>query len=160
VSAEDDPELFKTFSEMLEEIFEKFKGDWNKIYEELEKLREKIRNKEREETYGLNRVTQMPFFRIFKRELYNDKELSEDEISSAVDLTQNLYVLLNNELKTVGFWDSIPSQNKLKAEIQKLLLNERFVQLPNMFEKYKEITTRILEVARYKNDSIVNDNRL
>jgi len=160
VSAEDDPELFKTFSEMLEEIFEKFKGDWNKIYEELEKLREKIRDKEKEETYGLNRTTQMPFFRIFKRELYNDKELSEDEISSAVDLTQNLYVLLNNELKTVGFWDSIPSQNKLKAEIQKLLLNERFVQLPNMFEKYKEITTRILEVARYKNDSIVNDNRL
>lgn len=160
LNAEDDPELFKTFSEMLEEIFEKFRGDWNKIYAELEKLREKIRNKEKEETYGLNRSTQMPFFRIIKREIYNDKELNEDEIAASVDLTQNLYILLNNELKTVGFWGSIPSQNKLKSEIQKLLLNERFIKLPQMFEKYKEITSRVLEVARFKNDAIINDNRL
>ncbi len=160
VNAEDDPELFKTFSEMLEEIFEKFRGDWNRIYEELEKLRERIGNKEKEETYGLNRSTQMPFFRIIKREIYTDKELNEDEIAITVDLTQNLYVLLNNELKTVGFWGSIPSQNKLKAEIQKLLLNERFIKLPQMFEKYKEITSRILEVARFKNDAITNDNSL
>lgn len=156
VSAEDDPELFKTFSEMLEAIFEKFKGDWNKIYEELEKLRDKIRNKEKEETYGLNRLAQMPFFRIIKREIYNDKELNEEEIDISVDLTQNLFLLLNNELKTVGFWDSISAQNKLKAEIQILLLNERFIILPQMFEKYKEITSRILEVARFRNDSIIN----
>lgn len=160
VNAVDDPELFKSFSEMLEDIFEKFRGNWDKIREELEKLREIIINKEKEETYGLNRRTQMPFFRIIKKEIFDNKELSEDEIAILVDLTQNIYLLLNNELKIIGFWDSIPSQNKLKAEILKLLLNERFFRLPNMVEKYKEITSRILETARNNHNAIINDDSI
>ena len=43
--------------------------NWQKIYEELEKLRERIRSASKEPTYGLHRKKQMPFFRMFDREL-------------------------------------------------------------------------------------------
>jgi len=56
----DDPELFASFAEALENILRDFKDNWDKIYEELEKLRQKIKAKEQEHTYGLDRKKQMP----------------------------------------------------------------------------------------------------
>jgi type I restriction enzyme, R subunit len=51
VNIDEDPELFASFSESLSQILEEFAGNWEKIYEELERLREKIKNREQEETY-------------------------------------------------------------------------------------------------------------
>lgn len=81
LNIDEDPELFASFAKALEEILQNFKGNWKLIYEELEKLREKIRNREKEETYGLDRKKQMPFFRIFKAELFDNRDLNEDEIA-------------------------------------------------------------------------------
>ena len=59
-----------SFAEALAAIFEQFRDNWNKIYEELEKLRQRIRNASQEPTYGLHRKKQMPLFRMFRRELW------------------------------------------------------------------------------------------
>jgi type I restriction enzyme R subunit len=60
---DDDPDLQASFSESLAAIFEEFRNNWNKIYEELEKLRSRIINANHEPTYGLHRKKQMPLFR-------------------------------------------------------------------------------------------------
>ena len=56
----DDPDLQASFAEALAKIFEEFRDNWKKIYEELEKLRSRIINAGKEPTYGLNRKKQMP----------------------------------------------------------------------------------------------------
>ena len=66
INMDEDPELFASFSTAIEEILKNFKGNWKRIYDELEKLRQKILQRQQEPTYGLDRRTQMPFFRIFK----------------------------------------------------------------------------------------------
>ena len=132
-----------------------FKGNWKKIYEELEKLRQRIVERERENTFGLDRKSQMPFFRIFKSELFGDAELNEDQISQNVALTINITEKLQTELGFLGFWSSIPAQNRLKAEIQLILLSPDFCGLPNMIAKYQSITSRIMEVARVNHSKII-----
>jgi type I restriction enzyme R subunit len=103
INIDEDPELFASFAEALEEILKNFKGNWKAIYEELEKLREKIKNREKEETFGLDRKKQMPFFRIFKSELYENKDLNEDEIAQNVNLTQHVFNLVSREIRLAGF---------------------------------------------------------
>jgi len=157
VNIDEDPELFASFAKALEEILKNFKGNWKAIYEELEKLREKIRNREKEETYGLDRKKQMPFFRIFKAELFDNRDLTEDEIARNVNLTQHIFNLVATEIKLTGFWDSTPAQLKLKAEIQKMLLSPEFKDLPNIITKRNEIISRIMELAKTNHFKIVND---
>jgi type I restriction enzyme R subunit len=157
LNIDEDPELFASFAKALEEILQNFKGNWKVIYEELEKLREKIRNREKEETYGLDRKKQMPFFRIFKAELFDNRDLSEDEIARNVNLTQHIFNLVATEIKLTGFWDSTPAQLKLKAEIQKMLLSPEFKDLPNIITKRNEIISRIMELAKTNHFKIVND---
>ena len=70
LTLDDDPDLRASFAEALAVIFEQFRDNWNKIYEELEKLRTRIINASNEPTYGLHRKKQMPFFRMFQRELF------------------------------------------------------------------------------------------
>jgi hypothetical protein len=95
-------------------------------------LRQRIINADKEPTYGLHRKKQMPFFRMLKKEIFGDTELDEDGISSLVSLTQQVFIELESELKLAGFWESIPARNKLRADIQKTLLQREFSKLPGL----------------------------
>jgi type I restriction enzyme, R subunit len=157
VNIDEDPELFSSFAQALEQILRDFKDNWDKIYEELEKLRQRIEAKEKEQTYGLDRKQQMPIFRIFKAELFGSRDLNEDEIAQNVDLTQNIFDVIQREVRSAGFWQSIPAQNRLKAELQQLLLSERFVIYPNILAKWQPLISRLMEWARENHATIVRD---
>lgn len=157
VNIDEDPELFASFAKALEEILKNFMGNWKKIYEELEKLRQRMKNREQENTYGLDRKRQMPFFRIFKAELFDNADLDEDQIAKNVSLTVNVVDKLQTELRLLGFWNSIPAQNRLKSELQKILLSPDFFQMPGMLAKHQQIISRIMEVARVNHSKIVSE---
>ena len=157
INMDEDPELFASFSTAIEEILKNFKGNWKIIYDELEKLRQKILQREQEPTYGLDRRTQMPFFRIFKAVLWDDRDLNEDEISQNVALTQAVTLKLQTEIKLVGFWDNAMAQKRLKADLQnEVLLSKDFCSLPGMMQKYKQVISRIMEVARANHNHLIS----
>ncbi|HAR94478.1 MAG TPA: restriction endonuclease subunit R [Deltaproteobacteria bacterium] len=159
----DDPDLQASFSAALAAIFEEFRNNWKKIYEELEKLRIRIINASKEPTYGLHRKKQMPFFRMFEREIFAGAVgesqagyMSDDNrISRLVDLTQKVFLAVERELKLVGFWDSVPARNKLKADLQQVILGPEFAKLPGLIKNRARIVSRIMEISYRKNDIIL-----
>jgi type I restriction enzyme R subunit len=155
VELDDDPDLQASFAEALRKIFEDFRDNWNKIYEELEKLRQRIINAEKEPSYGLHRKKEMPFFRMLKKELFGDATVDDDGISSLVALTQHLFADIERELKLTGFWESIPARNKLKADVQKTLLQPEFSKLPGLVKNRAQIISRLMEIAEKNNDTIL-----
>lgn len=173
VELNDDPELQVSFAEALAKIFQDFIDNWDKIYAELEKLRERIMSASKEPTYGLHRKKQMPFFRILKREIFDLNEIEtkqsdliaeptflynsceEEQISILVDLTQRVYLVIERELKLTGFWDSIPARNKLKADIQEILIQPAYTNLPKIVKNRAQIISRVMEIAEKNNDVIL-----
>ena len=155
VELDDDPDLQASFADALKKILEEFKDNWNKIAEELEKLRQRIINAGKEPTYGLHRKKQMPIFRMLKKEVFGDAALDEDSISSLVSLTQQLFNEIERELKLTGFWESIPARNKLRADIQKVLLQPEFSKLPGLVKNRAHIISRLMEIAEKNNDTIL-----
>ncbi len=155
VSFDEDPELYASLAEALRNIIERFKDNWQKIYEELEKLRQRIQNAAREPTYGLHRKKEMPIFRILRREIFGDGALSEGEISALVALTKEMTAILERELHLSGFWDNVPARNRLKGEIQKALLSPENAKLPSVVQKRNEIISRIMEVAEKNHDVLL-----
>jgi type I restriction enzyme R subunit len=162
VELDDDPDLQASFAEALAAIFEQFRDNWDKIYEELEKLRQRIKEAGNEPTYGLNRKKQMPFFRLFRRELETAMDQSPDyggkpdeRIGVLVDLTQQVYNTVERELKLAGFWESVPARNKLKAELQKILLAPQFARVPDLRTRRDQIISRLMELAESRHDTIV-----
>jgi len=157
LNIDEDPELFASFAEALDLILKNFAENWDRIYEELEKLRRKIKEKEQEKTYGLDRKKQMPMFRILRAELFDNQKMDENQIAQSVDLTQNLFNLIEKEIVYTGFWQSIPAQNRLKAELQELLLSEEYISYPNMLQNYKVVISRLVEWARANHGVLTRD---
>ena len=172
VDLDDDPDLRASFAEALAAIFERFRDNWNRIFGELEKLRTRIIEARNEPTYGLHRKKQMPFFRMFQRELFGTDNPTvdqphvaekhpvygiedDDRISYLVDLTQQVTLVVERELRLVGFWESIPARNKLKAEIQRILLAPEFASLPALVEQRAHVISRVMEIAERNSDIIV-----
>lgn len=155
VELDDDPELQASFSEALAAILLEFKNNWQAIYDALEKLRERIKNAEKEPTYGLHKKKQMPFFRMLKGEVFADADMTEDQVSSLVALIQDIFQIVERELKLTSFWESAPARNKLKAEIQQILLSPSFIKLPNIIKNRTHIISRIMEIAEKNNDLIL-----
>lgn len=98
---------------------------------------------------------QMPFFRIFKKEIFDGQELNDDQVGQLIDLTKQTTELLETELQLKGFWDNIPARNKLRASLQELILSRAFYKLPNLVQKRGEIISRIMETAERNNDTII-----
>jgi type I restriction enzyme R subunit len=155
VELDDDPELQASFSQALADILQAFKDNWQKIYEELEKLRQRIIAAANEPTYGLHKKKQMPFFRMFKTEIFGAAALTDDQISQLVDLTQQVFLAVERELKLASFWESIPARNRLKAEIQQILVSDTFKSLPNVVANRNQIISRVMEIAEKNNDRIL-----
>ena len=168
----DDPDLRASFAEALAAIFEQFRENWSKIYEELEKLRIRIVDASKEPTYGLHRKKQMPFFRMLQRELFrlgdptvDQSQVADghgtyavnddDRISYLVDLTQKVTLAVERELQLTGFWESIAARNKLKADIQGILLSPEFLSVPSLIKNREHIISRIMEIAEKNNDIIL-----
>ena len=159
VELTNDPDLMASFAEALDKILEDFANNWSKIYEELEKLRERIRNVGKEPTYGLHRKKQMPFFRLFRRELLgvqdNTTILAEEQASQLVGITKQVYEVLERELSLTGFWQSPPARNRMRADLQEILLSPEFIEMPGIITNYKHIISRIIEIAEKNNDTIL-----
>ncbi len=156
IELDDDPELQASFSEALRAILEQFRDNWQQIYEELEKLRQRIKDADNEPTYGLHKKKQMPFFRMFKRVCWHESELDDDMIAQTVSLTQQVFTVVERELQLTGFWESIPARNKLKADMQKVLLSPDFIRLPNLVKNLEQVISRVMELAEKNNDRILS----
>ena len=150
---DEDPELYASFADELKRILEAFKDNWAKVREELEKLRERIRGVEREPTYGLDRRRGMPAFRILRREIVGEGDATEDDIGVLVPLTQDVVAAFERELSLGGFWRNVPAQNRLRGELQRLLLGEdRIKAYPGLMQKRKPIIERLMELAKKNHD--------
>jgi len=79
----------------------------------------------------------------------------EDKISILVDLTQQVFLVVERELKLAGFWESIPARNKLKADIQATLLQPAYTKPPGLIKKRAQIISRVMEIADKNNDVIL-----
>ena len=174
VELTDDPDLQASFAAALARILQEFQDNWTRIYEELEKLRQRIVNVHKEPTYGLHRKKQMPFFRMLRRELFGVDMVqdaaalrvaetrpryglnTDDTIGALVALTQEVALVVERELQLTGFWESIPARNRLKAEIQKTLLQPSFVALPNLAQHYKTLISRVMEIAEKNHDIMLH----
>jgi type I restriction enzyme R subunit len=113
----------------------------------------------------------MPIFRMLKREIFGDADNAkgamvaeppgtygtseEERISQLVALTQHVYAEVERELKLTGFWESVPARNKLKADIQKAILQPEFAALPGITQKRAQIISRVMEIAEKNHDTIV-----
>lgn len=151
---DEDPALYASLAAEIERILKEFAGNWERIAQEMEKLRQKLMAKEQEETHGLDRKRQMPIFRVLQAELFPDGTVGAVQTAALVNLTQLLFQTVQAEIRQAGFWDAPLKQKRLVGELQRELLGPEYYNLGPMLSRHQAVTARLMEWAR-RNDRLI-----
>lgn len=147
---DEDPELYARFSEKLEKMLQQYHENWEQLAKELEALRSEMRQgREGEESYGLDRKTELPFLGLLKKEVYGVRDLAElspEQKDNLVRVTKDILERIRADVGMVDFWNNVPAQRRLKGFIASHLLTE-FKTSETMFNKRLILSQKITELA-------------
>lgn len=148
-----DPEFFNRMSEKLEKLLQLFKDNWEDLHIALKNMRQDdiIAGRERENTFGFDPKTEMPFFAMIKKEIYGDKDyttFSDDEFNELKDVVTDILSAIKTNTAAINFWGNLSLQKSLRTYIiNQLLKNPLFRSIPSVFENRKAIAQKIIELA-------------
>ena len=155
VNINKDPGLYKRFLKRMEEILERYKGNWDQIVEEFEKVRddlEKGRKGENEES-GLNEQ-ELPFYDFIIFNAYNDEEVSVEQKEKIKALVIKLVSLLRVAIDKPNFWTGREAEiRKLQGDIDDLL---DFSDIDSIAKMHSKLSVEIMNLAKRRHQELTN----
>ncbi len=153
VNINKDPALYKRFLKRMEEILERYQGNWDMIVEEYEKVREDLakgRKNENEEE-GLNEQ-ELPFYDFIVYNAFNDVLLDDSEKEQVKVLTIQLVALLQDAVNKPNFWGGRESEiRKLQGEIDDFL---DFSGIDKISEIHSKLGVEIMSLAKRRHQEL------
>ena len=149
---QEDPEHFKKLSERLEEIIEKYEGNWAELAEQLTLTYQAEREHGRQEDdTGLDPQTQAPFFGLLAEKLGGREALSPEVKALLQEVTVAVVDEIRDQIGLVNFWQRPQSINQLRAKVVHTL----DVDLMS-FEELEKAADEILELAKHNHGKLVS----
>ena len=153
VNINKDPALYKRFLKRMEEIIERYQGNWDAIVEEFEKVREDLekgRQGENEEE-GLSEQ-ELPFYDFIIFSAFKDESLKEEEKEALKVLTIELVHLLQDAINKPNFWKGRAAEiRKLQGEIDDLL---DFSGIDKVAKLHEKLSVEIMNLAKRRHQEL------
>ncbi len=115
--ANQNPAYARKMSEKLEEIFQRFKDDWDALERELRKFIDELKRGDRNDFPDLDPKVQVPFVRLVLEECGNGRQLSEQERTAAIAATLEIVERIRQEIIAVGFWKNSEAREMLTRRL-------------------------------------------
>jgi len=150
----EDPALFTTLSEKLEQILQDLKDNWAELERELGRfIEEELKQGREQEVEGLDPKVQAPFFGLLKDavEESSGQSLEGDVFRTAVTTTIEIVDHIKEEIRRVGFWRDPPSRQRLENWVYRSLRRSRLVSN----DKVQELAIRFVDLAKSRHRFLV-----
>ncbi|QGK73189.1 type I restriction endonuclease subunit R [Flavobacterium sp. SLB02] len=114
VNIDKDPALYMRFIERINQIMERYKGNWEQIFDEFNKLKIEIEiGRQYDSEFGLNKQ-ELPFYDLIVMNVYGDEKPDEEDNTIIIELVGELVKKLQEAINKPNFW------KEREAEIRKL----------------------------------------
>jgi type I restriction enzyme R subunit len=153
VNINKDPALYKRFLKRMEEIIERYQGNWDAIVEEFEKVREDLakgRKGENEEE-GLNEQ-ELPFYDFIMFSAFKDEAITQEEKEVLKALTVELVHLLKDAINKPNFWKGRPAEiRKLQGEVEDLI---SFAEADRVSKIHAKLSVELMNLAKRRHQEL------
>lgn len=146
VHYDEDPVRYEGLSDKLEEIHERYEGEWEQMYEKLAELKDQLeREPEDPDETGLDPRRELPFYRVLKEELA-EGEYEEQYTEALAEQTEALVAMMSREIDKVDFWESPHYQEQLQKKVAQRLYEEDELDLE--IGEAQGLADRLVHLAR------------
>lgn len=153
VNMDKDPALYKRFLKRMEEILERYSGNWDMIINEFNQMRDDLnkgRDNDNEES-GLS-VQELPFFDLIRIEAYKEVEIDDDEKEAVKSLTIDIVELLQDAINKPNFWRERDSEiRRLEGELTQMLL---FTEVEAVSNIHAKLSIEIMALAKKRHEEL------
>ncbi|MBP1839418.1 type I restriction endonuclease subunit R [Formosa algae] len=153
VNINKDPALYKRFLKRMEEIIERYQGNWDAIVEEFERVREDLekgRQGENEEE-GLD-DQELPFYDFIIFSAFKDEVVTEKEKEALKALIIELVNLLQDAINKPNFWGGRPAEiRKLQGEVEDLI---SFNDVDKVSKLHAKLSVEIMNLAKRRHQEL------
>jgi type I restriction enzyme R subunit len=153
VNINKDPALYKRFLQRMQEILERYQGNWDAIVEEFEKVRddlEKGRKNDNQEE-GLSEQ-ELPFYDFIAFGAFNDEEINDADKEALKKLTIEIVHLLQDAINKPNFWKGRAAEiRKLQGEIDDML---DFSGIEKVIKLHSKLSVEIMNLAKRRHQEL------
>ncbi|MDR7300992.1 type I restriction endonuclease subunit R [Haloactinomyces albus] len=119
-----DPAYYESLAERLQQVLQRFDGQWDQAYDALKPLVEEARRgRGDEDGSGLDPRTQAPFFDLLCALLRQQRgaDLDDGTVEVLRSVTVDVVDKISAEIDVVGFWENPNAQHRLRQDVVELL---------------------------------------
>ncbi len=151
VHHDEDPAFYKSLSEKVENLIDKYQDQWELLAEELEKLRaEAIEGRQSGEDGMSKEAT--TFFAHIAGEAFADGKVPKKDKAKMKKLMEAIVDTLQESIGSIDFWTNADKQKKTRSEIKTALTLTGIKELKQNRER---VAVEIMKLAKNRHDALL-----
>ena len=154
---DEDPIFYQALSDRLEEILEKFEGDWEQLVLSLSEFTQQVRlGRGKDDDLGLDPEVHAPFFDLLRQEREKEAPVRGSDLRWLADVAVKVVDgLVKPSVSLVGFWKNAQRQEELRGKLFQFLVGDEDVLLGDHdaseivpFDRADAVADRLMELAK------------
>ena len=151
VHHDEDPAFYKSLSEKVEQLIDRYQGEWDKLAEELEHLRSEAAQGRQQGEEGMSREA-TTFYEHIANEAFEGGEVPASARSTMKTLMESIVEILQQSIGSIDFWHNSDKQKRTRSEIKTVLTLTGIEELKVNRER---IAVEIMKLARNRHDTLL-----
>lgn len=151
VKFDEDPAFYKTLSEKMEHLIDRYQGQWDLLADELEKLRTEAAAGRTSRIEGLDKEA-TTFYAHIVDLTFGEDGVPADQTSRMKALMKNIVGLLQETIGIIDFWNNPAEQKRLRGELNTALL---MADIPEVTSNFERLAVEIMKLAKNRHDELL-----
>ncbi len=151
VHNDEDPAFYKSLSEKVENLIDQYQDQWDKLAEELEKLRTEAIEGRQQGEGGMSREA-TTFYEHIANEAFDGGEVPPEDKGKMKVLMGAIVDTLQESIGSIDFWHNSDKQKKTRSEIKTALTLTGIIELKNNRER---VAIEIMKLAKNRHDELL-----
>ncbi|OIO70881.1 MAG: type I restriction endonuclease subunit R [Zetaproteobacteria bacterium CG_4_9_14_3_um_filter_49_83] len=151
VHHDEDPAFYKSLSEKVEQLIDRYQGQWDLLAEELNKLRSEAAHGRKVGEEGMSREA-TTFYAHIANEAFEHGKVPASAKTAMKKLMEGIVEVLQDSIGSIDFWNNADKQKKTRSEIKTALTLTGIAELKLNRER---IAVEIMKLARNRHDDLL-----
>jgi len=155
VHHDEDPAFYKSLSEKVEKLIDRYQDRWDLLADELEKLRvEAIAGRKTGEDGMSKEAT--TFYAHIVNEAFADGKVPNDAKAKMKVLMEAIVDTLQDSIGSIDFWTNGDKQKKTRSEIKTALM---LTGINELKENRERVAVEIMKLSKNRHDELLKGSR-
>lgn len=147
----EDPAFYKSLSEKVEQLIDQYQGRWEKLAEELEKIRNQAASGRQDGEDGMSREA-TTFYQHIANEAFENGDVPESSKPAMVTLMEGIVEALQDDIGSIDYWNNSDKQKRTRSEIKRALMQTGITELK---ERRERVAVEIMKLAKNRHDELL-----